>query len=140
MTKTGLFIPAEEGTEISLIKGIYADIGDEQSIAQSLSTFSSHIKQIAKILPLADDNSLILLDELGAGTDPGEGASLGIAILEYLIARKSLTIVTSHHNQMKAFAALNPEAENTCVDFDVETLSPKYHLTIGQPEEARLSS
>lgn len=133
MTKTGLFIPAEEGTEISLIKGIYADIGDEQSIAQSLSTFSSHIKQIARILSLADDNSLILLDELGAGTDPGEGASLGIAILEYLIARKSLTIVTSHHNQMKAFAALNPEAENACVDFDVETLSPKYHLTIGQP-------
>ncbi|HPZ08385.1 MAG TPA: endonuclease MutS2 [Candidatus Eremiobacteraeota bacterium] len=133
MAKTGLFIPAGEGTLIPCIKGIYADIGDEQSIAQSLSTFSSHIKQIGKILTLADENSLVLLDELGAGTDPSEGAALAISILEYLIKCGSLTIVTSHHNKMKAFAAIHPKAENASVDFDIETLSPTYHLSIGQP-------
>jgi len=133
MAQSGLFVPAEEGTSFSIWKNIFADIGDEQSIAQSLSTFSSHIKQIINILSGADEYSIVLLDELGAGTDPSEGAVLGISILESLIEKKCLTIVTTHHNRLKAFAAIHPKAENASVDFDLETLRPVYNLTMGQP-------
>lgn len=133
MAQSGLFIPADEGSGLFCFNSIYADIGDEQSIAQSLSTFSSHISQIAKILEKADRSSIVLLDELGAGTDPSEGALLAIAILEEFIKKDILCIVTSHHNRLKAFAALHPEAENASVDFDLETLMPTYNLLIGQP-------
>lgn len=129
----GLPVPAADGSSVGLISAIYADIGDEQSIEQSLSTFSSHLKRIVEMLKTADSSSLVLLDELGAGTDPQEGAALGIAILEELIARKSLVLATTHHNPIKRFAATTPGVEAACVDFDMKTLSPTYRLLVGIP-------
>ncbi len=133
MAQTGLHIPAHPESEISLFKSIYADIGDEQSIEQSLSTFSGHITNIIRILERADTKSLVILDELGAGTDPQEGAALARSLLTHLVERGVTTLVTTHHPELKAFAHATPGVINASVEFDLETLQPTYHLTIGLP-------
>ena len=133
MAQSGLHIPAQSGSEISLFHSIYADIGDEQSIEQSLSTFSGHITNIIHILEHADRQSLVILDELGAGTDPQEGAALARALLTHLLERGITTLVTTHHPELKAFAHSTPGVVNASVEFDLETLRPTFHLTIGLP-------
>ena len=133
MAQSGLHIPADHQSEISLFKTIYADIGDEQSIEQSLSTFSGHITNIIHILKKADTRSLVILDELGAGTDPQEGAALARSLLTHLVERGVTTLVTTHHPELKAFAHATPGVINASVEFDLETLRPTYHLTIGLP-------
>jgi len=133
MAQSGLHIPANSGSEISLFHDIYADIGDEQSIEQSLSTFSGHITNIIRILEHADQRSLVIMDELGAGTDPQEGAALARALLTHLLDRGITTLVTTHHPELKAFAHATPGVVNASVEFDLETLQPTFHLTIGLP-------
>ncbi len=133
MAQSGLHIPAHSGSEISLFHNIYADIGDEQSIEQSLSTFSGHITNIIHILDHADRRSLVILDELGAGTDPQEGAALARALLTHLLERGITTLVTTHHPELKAFAHATAGVVNASVEFDLETLRPTFHLTIGLP-------
>jgi DNA mismatch repair protein MutS2 len=133
MAQSGMHIPSLEGSEISLFRAIYADIGDEQSIEQSLSTFSGHITNIIKILDHATQNSLVILDELGAGTDPQEGAALAQAILTFLVERGIPTLVATHYPELKTYAHSTPGVINASMAFDLETLRPTYHLTIGLP-------
>lgn len=133
MTLSGLPIPASADSQIPCYGAVFADIGDEQSIEQSLSTFSSHMSQVIRILAHAGPETLILLDELGAGTDPSEGAALGIAILDALRERGASVIATTHLEAVKAFAALTPGVENASVEFDLEHLMPAYHVRLGLP-------
>ncbi|MCJ7514082.1 MAG: Smr/MutS family protein, partial [Anaerolineales bacterium] len=133
MAQCGLHLPAASGSEVTVFAGVYADIGDEQSIEQSLSTFSSHIANIVQILKLADRRSLVVLDELGAGTDPTEGSALARSILTELLSRGTTTLVATHYPELKVYAHSTPGVRNASVEFDLNTLRPTYHLVIGLP-------
>ncbi len=133
MSQSGMHIPAEPGCQISFFENIYADIGDEQSIEQSLSTFSGHITNIVRILKAADQGSLVILDELGAGTDPQEGAALARALLDHLVGAGITTLVATHYPELKTYAHATKGVVNASVEFDLKTLAPTYHLVVGLP-------
>ncbi len=136
MAQAGMGVPCDEGSRVRFFPRIYADIGDEQSIEQSLSTFSSHLRNIIGVLAAADDETLVLLDELGAGTDPAEGAAIARAVIEELLDRGSTLVATTHHGELKVFAHSEPRLVNASVEFDLETLSPTYHLVVGLPGQS----
>jgi len=137
MNQSGLALSLDEGSVLPVFDGIYADIGDEQSINQSLSTFSAHITNISAITSHATEKSLVLLDELGSGTDPEEGGAIAMAILDYLIEKKSRMIITTHHGILKHYGYTRPGVENASVEFDAHTLSPTYKIINGLPGESR---
>lgn len=133
MVQTGCYIPAASGSEMAIYQNIHTIIGDEQSIEQSLSTFSAHMSHLVRLLACVKRNDLLLIDEIGAGTDPDEGAALSMAILEQLLARATTTLVTTHYSKLKTFAFTRTGIENACVEFDIETLRPTYRLLTGIP-------
>jgi len=133
MHQAGLHVPAAPGSRLPIWRDVFADIGDEQSIAQSLSTFSGHLRRITTIVAAAGPDTLVLLDELGAGTDPTEGSALAQALLDHFIRAGAVVAATTHYAELKAYAHTTPGATNAAVEFDLETLSPTYHLTIGLP-------
>lgn len=136
MALSGLHIPAKPYSEIAVFTRVFADIGDEQSIEMSLSTFSSHMLHIKQALDNAGSESLILFDELGGGTDPKEGVALGEAIIDQLITKEAKAIVTTHHGALKMLASEYPQVRNACMEFDSETLTPTYRFQIGYPAPA----
>lgn len=133
MALSGMFIPAYDGSKVMFLNEIFGDIGDEQSIEQSLSTFSSHIKNIVSIIQNLESKTLILLDEVGSGTDPEEGSALGISLIEYFMEKKCKIMATTHYSQLKTYAINSKNVENASVEFDVETLKPTYKLNVGMP-------
>lgn len=140
MAMCGLMIPASDGSKVSVFDNILVDIGDQQSIEQSLSTFSSHISNVVKILDAANEKSLILMDELGSGTDPVEGAALAVSIIEKMVAKGSKLLVTTHYQELKLFAIETPGIENASCEFDIATLQPTYRLIIGSPGKSNAFS
>lgn len=136
MAECGFDLPVEEGTEISVFENIFVDIGDNQSIENSLSTFSSHIKNIAHIVRKSNNSTLVLLDEIGSGTDPNEGAGLAISILEELYMKGCITVASTHYGEIKKFSTQHPDFENAGMLFDINTLEPMYKLTIGKSEDS----